>query len=154
MTVAESQAAFRRTTDISRPTVRAMGCVLWGFGENWPRWTARRIINSDPLSALYIRQWIIGSYIGLLLIRRQTIFWTSDGLLRIGPLGTNFSEIVTKIQNSSFTKCIWKYRLRKGDLFVQGRCVNNGIDMNTLVTSASSKWSVYEHLPLWKCKGP
>ena len=26
--------------------------------------------------------------------RRQTIIWTDDGILLVGPLGTNFSEIL------------------------------------------------------------
>ena len=46
----------------------------------------------------------IGSANGLLPIRRQAIIWTNAGLLSIGPLGTNFSEILIKIQNFSFKK--------------------------------------------------
>ena len=37
---------------------------------------------------------IIGSDNGLAPGRRQTIIWTTDGILLIGPLGTNFSEIL------------------------------------------------------------
>ena len=40
---------------------------------------------------------IIGSHYGLLPSRRQAIIWTSAGILLIGPLGTNFSEIVIEI---------------------------------------------------------
>ena len=36
--------------------------------------------------------------------RHQTIIQTNVGLLAIGPLGTNFSEILIKIQHFSFTK--------------------------------------------------
>ena len=39
---------------------------------------------------------------GSALVRRQTIIWTSAGLLSIGPLGTNFSQILIKTQNFSF----------------------------------------------------
>ena len=46
----------------------------------------------------------IGSDNGLSPIRRQAIILTNAGLLSIRPLGTNFSEIVIKIQNFSFTK--------------------------------------------------
>ena len=35
---------------------------------------------------------------------RQTIIWTNDGLLLIGLLGTNFSEILIGIQTFSFKK--------------------------------------------------
>ena len=38
---------------------------------------------------------IIGSDNGLSPGRRQAIIWTSAGILLIGPLGTNFSEILT-----------------------------------------------------------
>ena len=42
---------------------------------------------------------IIGSDNGLSPDRRQAIIWTNAGLLLIGPLGTNFSEIL--IENSN-----------------------------------------------------
>ena len=40
---------------------------------------------------------IIGSDNGLLPGRRQAIIWTKAGTLLIGPLGTNFSEILIDI---------------------------------------------------------
>ena len=47
---------------------------------------------------------IIGSDNGLSPGRRQAIIWNNAGLLLIGPLGTNFSEILIGIQTFSFTK--------------------------------------------------
>ena len=47
---------------------------------------------------------IFGSDNGLPPGRRQAIIWTSAGILLIGPLGTNFSEILTGIQTFSFKK--------------------------------------------------
>ena len=47
---------------------------------------------------------IIGSDNGLSPDRRQAIIWTNDGLLLIGPLGTNFSEILIEILIFSFKK--------------------------------------------------
>ena len=41
---------------------------------------------------------IIGSDNGLLPRRWQIIIWTSIGILLIGPLGTNFSEILLEVQ--------------------------------------------------------
>ena len=41
------------------------------------------------------------------------------GLLSIEPLGTNFSEILIKIQIFHSWKCIWKYRLLNSSHFVQ-----------------------------------
>ena len=40
---------------------------------------------------------IIGSDNGLSPGRRQAIIWSNDGILLIGPLGTNFSEILIEI---------------------------------------------------------
>ena len=45
---------------------------------------------------------IIGSDNGLSPGRRQAIIWTSYGILLIGPLGRNFSEILIEIQTFSF----------------------------------------------------
>ena len=47
---------------------------------------------------------IIGSDNGLSPDRRQAIFWTIAGILLIGPLGTNFSEILIEIHAFSFKK--------------------------------------------------
>ena len=47
---------------------------------------------------------IIGSDNGLSPGRRQAIIWTIVGILLIGPLGTNFSEISIVIQTFSFMK--------------------------------------------------
>ena len=47
---------------------------------------------------------IIGSDNGLSPGRCQAIIWTNPGILLIGPLGTNFSEILIEIQTFSFKK--------------------------------------------------
>ena len=47
---------------------------------------------------------IIASDNGLSPGRRQAIIWTSAGILLIGPLGTNFSEILIGIITFSFKK--------------------------------------------------
>ena len=51
---------------------------------------------------------IIGSDNGLSPDRRQAIIWTNAGLLLIGPLGTNFSEILIEILTFSFKKMLMK----------------------------------------------
>ena len=53
-------------------------------------------------------------------IRRQAIILTNAGLLSIGHLGTNFSEILIKTQNFSFTKMHLKILSAKWRPFVQG----------------------------------
>ena len=47
---------------------------------------------------------IIGSDNGLSPERRQANVWTNAGILLIGTLGTNFSEILSKIHSFSFKK--------------------------------------------------
>ena len=61
---------------------------------------------------------IIGSDNGLLSGRRQAITWTNIGILLIGPLGTNFSEMLIEIHTFSLKKSIWKYGLENGGHFV------------------------------------
>ena len=50
------------------------------------------------------KQTIIGSDNGLSPGRRQAIIWTNAGILFIGTLGTNFSEILIEIRIFSFKK--------------------------------------------------
>ena len=50
----------------------------------------------------------IGSGNGLSPERCQAIIWTNAGILLIGPLGTNFSEILIEIQNFSLKKIFLK----------------------------------------------
>ena len=63
---------------------------------------------------------IIGSDNGLSPGRRQTIIWTNAGILLIGPLGTNFSEILIGIQTFSVKKMHLKMSSAKGRLFSLG----------------------------------
>ena len=50
------------------------------------------------------KQTIIGSDNSLSPGRRQAIIWTNAGILLIGPMGTNFSEILIEIHTFSFKK--------------------------------------------------
>ena len=61
---------------------------------------------------------IIGSDNGLSAGRRQAIIWTNAGILLIGPLGTNLSDILTEIITFSFKKYISKCCLWNGGHFV------------------------------------
>ena len=63
---------------------------------------------------------IIGSDNGLSPVRRQAIIWTNAGILLIGPLGTNFCEIVIGIQTFSFKKMRLKVSFAKWRLFCLG----------------------------------
>ena len=63
---------------------------------------------------------IIGADNGLSPDRRQAIIWTNDGLLLIGPLGTNFSEILIEILTFSFKKMRLKVSSAKRRPFCLG----------------------------------
>ena len=63
---------------------------------------------------------IIGSDNGLSPSRRQAIIWTSDGILLIGPLGANFSEILIEIHTFSFKKIPFEMSSGKWQPFCLG----------------------------------
>ena len=68
---------------------------------------------------------IIGSDNGLSPGRRQAIIWTNAGILLIGPLGTNFSEIWIAIETFSFKKMHLKIPSAKWRPFCLGLNVLN-----------------------------
>ena len=103
-----------------------LGCYCGGYSQN-----GRSNLSSLLLDWNYefqLTHWgrvthmciskltIIGSDIGLLPGQCQAIIWTNAGILLIGPLGTNFSEISIKIFHSR--KYIWKGLLQNGGHFV------------------------------------
>ena len=65
-------------------------------------------------------QTTIGSDNGLSPGRRQAVIWTNAGLLLIGPLGTNFSEMLFGIQTFSFKKMHFKMSSAKWRPFCFG----------------------------------
>ena len=66
---------------------------------------------------------IIDSDNGLSPGRRQAIIWTNAGILLIGPLGTNFSEILNKIYTFSFKKMYLKMLSGKLQPFCLGKWI-------------------------------
>ena len=66
---------------------------------------------------------IIGSDNGLSPGWRQAIIWTNAGILLIGPLGTNFSEILIGVQTFSFKKMHLKMSSAKWCPFCPGLIV-------------------------------
>ena len=80
---------------------------------------------------------IIGLDNGLSPDRRQAIIWTNAGMLLIGPLGTNFNEILIGIQAFSFERMHWKCRLRNGVHFLSasatGERASSGLIMTQLI---------------------
>ena len=74
-----------------------------------------------------------GSGNGLLPVRRQAITWTNAGLLSIGPLGMNFSEILIEVYTFSFKKMWLKM------LSVKWRPFCPGVDELTFQAHAYSQ---------------
>ena len=66
------------------------------------------------------KQTIIGSDNGLSPGRRQAIIWTNAGILLIGTLGKNFSEILIEIRIFSFKKMGLKVSSAKWHPFCLG----------------------------------
>ena len=69
--------------------VKGMACLCW-FIDRLTHWGRVTHICVSDLT-------IIGSDNGLSPGRRQAIIWTNVWILLIGPLGTNFSEILIEI---------------------------------------------------------
>ena len=82
--------------------------IFWTWLTHWGRVTHICIGNLT----------IIGSDNGLSPGRRQAITWINVGILLIGPLGTNFSEMLIEIHTFSFKKMQLKCRLENGGHFV------------------------------------
>ena len=77
---------------------------------------------SRPLCCIYASMnWVnIGSDNGLSPVCRQAIIWTNAGLLSIGPMETNFSDILIAILSFSFKKIYLKISCQISSHFVQG----------------------------------
>ena len=83
---------------------------------------------------------VTGSYNGLSPGWHQAIVWTNAGIVLIRTLGTNVSEILIKIHTFSFTKCIWKCRLRN-----DGKCVS------APMCQCGTKWVSNKHEISYQC---
>ena len=81
---------------------------------------------------------IIGSDNGLTPDRRQAIIWTNAGILLIGPLGTNFSEILIEILIFSLKKMRLKVSSAKRRPFCLGLNVLTEWSNNSRMTLQAS----------------
>ena len=132
---------------------------MCAFGRHTHLWIVYNKGNAIPLKGIMhvcieverriyasVTKSIIGSDNGLSSGRRQAIILNNDGILLIGPLGTNFSEILIEILTTSLKKCVWKCRLRNGSHLSRPQCV----DKLTLICDMSQKrWSLTAE---WKHK--
>ena len=90
-----------------------------------------------------IKLTIIGSDNGLLPGQRQAIIWTNVGILLIGPLGTNFSEILIKnvfIQENAFESVVCE----TAAILSRPRCVNASPEECSLVKFHLSEFRIWK----------
>ena len=90
----------------------------------------------------------IGSDDGLSPGRRQAIIWTNAGMLLIGPLGTNFSEISIKILAFSFAKIRLKVSSAKRRPFCLGLNVLKRTWFQRIQLNMSFTWRISQKC--WK----
>ena len=129
---------------------------VWGRAEKISTMT-QHLINSI-LESHVLTHWgramhicvskltIIGSDNGLSPGRRQAITWTNDGILLIGPLGTNFSEILSKIHTFSFKKMHLKTSSAKRRPFCLGLHV---LSKNTVCNLSSMFYNMAVWCRIW-----
>ena len=91
---------------------------------------------------------IIGSDNGLSPDRRQAIIWTNAGLLLIGPLGTNFNEILIEILTFAFKKMRLKVSSAKRRPFCLGFNVLNEQRLSN-VTNAHMRSCQHEQCAIY-----
>ena len=115
--------------------------LCWMLGS-WPkktRYLGATLTHWGRVTHICVGKLIsIGSDNGLSPGRRQAIIWTNAEILLIGPLATNFSEILIKIHSFSFKKMHLKMSSAKGRLFSLG--------LNELIPDKHDKASFHKML--------
>ena len=106
--------------------------AMWSFCSGLKLLTIAALTHWGRVTHICVSKLtIIGSDNGLSPGRGQAIIWTNAGILLIGPLGTNFSEILIGIQTFSFKKMHLKMSSAKWRPFSLGldvlkaRCPSN-----------------------------
>ena len=89
---------------------------------------------------------IIGSDNGLSSGRQQAIIWTNFGILLIGPLGTNFGEILIEIQTFSLRNIRLKMSPAKCCPFRRGHNVEHEDD-----SQGTPNTTPFASIPSWIC---
>ena len=99
---------------------------------------------------------ISGSVKGLSPYWHQAIIWTKGGIVLIGPLGTNFSDILIKIYMFSFKKMHFiQYVVRKlAAIFPQPQCVNMNNSCSYLPVMIAVMEMGRPLLIIWLCTYP
>ena len=115
-------------------SITCFDIVLWC----WIDWSFPYInlTHWDRMMHIWVgKLTIIGSDNGLSPECRQANIWTNAGILLIGPLGTNFSEILIEIQ----TFWLKKIRLKMSS----AKCCSFRLGLNVLTEVALKRHLVY-----------
>ena len=124
------------------------------FGLYFKTWFKRT--DTNPNSHIALTNWgrvthicvnkltIIGSDNGLSPGQRQAIIWTNAGILLIGPLGTNFSEVLSDIHAFSFKKMHLKMSSAKWRPFCLGLNVLSTVEFHLLYITQTRLPLVYK----------
>ena len=115
-------------------------CRSWALGN-----TPTNLTHWGRVTHIYVsKPTIIGSDNGLSPDQRQAIIWTNAGLLLIGHLGTNFSEILIEILTFSFKKMRLKVSSAKRRPFCLGlnafSAAHNSISFNSRASRDTCKF--------------
>ena len=94
---------------------------------------------------------IIASDNGLSPGRRQAIIWTNAGILLIGPLGTNFNDILIEIHTFSFSKMHLKMSSAKWPPFCLGLNVLSHFNLRFSLGCSYSTNASYSTAVLLHC---
>ena len=123
------------------------GSVMYMYHE------IREWFGAELVTSHYLTHWgrathicvskltIIASDNGLSPGRRQAIIWNNAGILSIGPLGTNFSEILIEILTFSFTKMRLKVSSAKWRPFCLGLNMLNQWWSSSLIQRTDSRFA-------------
>ena len=130
------------------------GCFLWSksvYQTIHCNWSLRIHMASSGVSNGRVthicvgKLTVIASDNGLSPERRQAIIWTNAGILLIGPLGTNFSEISIEIQTFLFKKMHLKISSAKWRPFCLGLYVLIGAPgLNVYTIQNTAHYRIYQ----------
>ena len=113
--------AFTERQNKGRGKIIAHLITIWDFLIHiWSSFCSMLTLWGRVTHICVSKLTIIGSDNGLSPDRRQAIIWTNAGLLLIGPLGTDFSEILIEILTFSFKKMHLKVSSAKRRPFCLG----------------------------------
>ena len=114
--------------------------IIYKFMKRFPGWLSQwNRVTHICISNITIT----GSDNGLSSARRQAIIYANAGLLSIGTLGTNFSEILyISIQENPFENVVWKM----ASLLCRPQCVNQATGLDAWASRVKCPARFVSHL--------